>query len=110
MEKYVCTVCGYVYDPAENEHGRERHDLRHQKRQQKPRAVQPQRLPVCCRHINDRIHTINVEEKRQQEYKDLFLLYQLRESPPQTLKTVSHHMLPCFRKVSLPVGPQERHG
>ena len=21
MEKYICTVCGYIYDPAEGDHG-----------------------------------------------------------------------------------------
>ena len=85
-----------LYDAAEDENRWKRYDLRHQKRQEQPCAVQSERLSVGCRHIDDGVDAIDIKEKCQQENKDMFLFYKLRKSPPQTFKTVSYDMVARF--------------
>src|SRR5699024_7311376 len=74
----------FLHKPAEDKDARKGNDLRHQQCQKQSCAIQSQCLPVSCCHVDHCINTINVEEERQQENKDMFLLCQVDKRPAQT--------------------------
>ena len=81
------------YNSAENKDRRERHDLCYQKRKKKPCAVKIECLSVGCRHIDNRIYSVDIEEKCQKENENMFFLRYLTECMSKSQNTVPYHML-----------------
>lgn len=58
-------------EAADDEDGRERHELRDQQRQQKSGGIEPQGRAVGRRHVDDRVDAVDVEEEGEDEEQDL---------------------------------------
>ena len=93
---------------AEEDGKGEGHDLGHQQSQQQAGGVQTQCRAVGGSHVNDGVHTVDVEEEGQQEEEGFLFLAGILQGVPQTGKGRAHRAGTAFHKKLLPIGLDQR--
>lgn len=78
--------------PAKQQGAGKSHDLGQQQRQQQCRGSKSQGTAESRRHVDDHVHAINIEEKRDEEQENLPFTTDLLEYPEQPPEALCHRM------------------